>query len=412
MIMIIFLIVVEILFIYLIKNDILLIFSYPCLLVFLILLANFSIKSNNILTFVSDVVTNNNIVDNYRIVVLRGKYKKLEDLENKKIGYTKDTIGFNNLKITFESYCYDSVDYLIEDLNSGKIDAAVILYNQYSNLQYEKYEIIYKYEFSEEIIPVTKNMSNTSLIYISATDNYESDDSTGKSDVNIVAGINYRTKQILLILIPRDYYVLLPSKNEKDRLSYAGIYGIGESIKTVENLLETKIDYYLKINFSSLEKLIDKIGGIEVNSDYNFVSSGVEFKLGLNYLNGEEALIFARERKGLIGGDRTNGENQERVIESVLKKVLKSDKYFNNLNLLSELIKTNIPRNDILKLIKNQIAYEPNWNVTKYVLNGFDNYEYTYSYKCCKLNVIEPDVMTIHEAMTLIEYLQNDGVFN
>ena len=397
MIIIIFLIVIVFLFTYLIKNNILLFLSYPCIFIVLLLLFTSNIKSNNIINFVSDVFTNTDTIDNYRIIVLKDKYKSLDELKNKKIGYTKDTIGFTNLELKFQSICYDSIESMIKDLNLEKIDAAIVLYDQFSSLEYNKYDIIYKLEFVENIIPVYNNLDTTNLIYVNAIDNYDSSDSTGKSDINIIIGINY--------------YIDLPSKNAKDKMNHASIYGLSEAIKVLEKLFENKINYYIKIDFNSLKDLIDKLDGIDVISNYSFISSGVEFKEGLNKLNGDEALIFSRERKGLIGGDRTRGENQEKIIESIIKKILSNDKYFDVLNEIKTSIKTNIPESEMLKLIKNQITYNYKWNITKYFLEGFDDYKYTYSYKCCKLNVIVPDITSVNEAITLIEYLKTDGVF-
>ncbi len=403
--------IIELIFIYLLKKDILLYISYPCIIIIIIFLLGFEVKTTDVFSFVSNVVTNNNIINNYRVIGLKNKYQKLDDLKNKKIGYTKDTIGFNNLDIKFESICYDSYEDLLNDLDTEKIDAAIILASQYSLLDENKYRIIYKMEFKEEVIPVSNNYNNTSLIYINSYENYDSSNFTSKSDINILMGVNTKTKQILFISIPSNYYVLLPRKGEKDRISHASMYGMNEAIKTVEKLLENNIDYYIKIDLKALEKLIDKIDGIEIDSEYSFISSGIEFKKGLNRLNGKEALVFASELKGLVGGDRAIGENQEKVIEATIKKILKNDDYFEIIDEIKDAVKTNIPEKKILKMIKDQIAYKYNWNTTKYLLNGLDSYEYTYSYKCCKLNVINPDVTTIHEAITLIEYLKSDGIF-
>ena len=302
-------------------------------------------------------------------------------------------------------------------LQDSEIEGALILQEQYDNLsEKEQYEIIYELEFQEETKSVANDLlTETALIYVSGMDNYASLNNTGRSDVNMVIGINNKTAQILLISIPRDYYVELASKNAMDKLTHAGIYGINTSIETIENLLNTTINYYLKINFASLEKLIDELGGIEVVSDFNFVSSGIEFKKGVNYLNGKEALVFSRERKGLVGGDRTRGENQQKVIEGIVKKISSKrdlNDYVAILNNLKDSFKTNIPESEIYKMARNQILRSPNWKITKYSLNGSDSYDYTYSYKCCKLYVMKPYQETIDEAITLIEYLKTDGIFN
>lgn len=85
------------------------------------------------------------------------------------------------------------------------------------------------------------------------------------SDVNIIMTINTKTKQILITNIPRDYYVQLSgTSGYKDKLTHAGIYGINTSIKTIEELLDIDINYYFKVNFSSLQNIVDALGGVEV----------------------------------------------------------------------------------------------------------------------------------------------------
>ncbi len=410
--LILFILILLIAFCYLLKKGTMLFILYPCIIMMILSLITFQIKANNLFSFVSDVITYENVVDNYRLVSLNGKYDSIEDLEGKKIGYTNQYLNYDNFSIDFNPVIYTSSEKLIEDLNNEVIDAAIMFENEYNGLEFGKYTIVSKIGFIEEILPVTKeNTDNTFLIYVSAIDNNDINNLSGQSDVNIVVGLNTKTHQLLLIIIPRDYYIYLPSKNAKDKMSHASIYGINEAIKAIENLLENNIDYYVRINFSSLSNLIDKLGLIEVESEYSFISSGVEFKEGINYLNGTEALIFARERRGMVGGDRTKGGNKERVLESTFNKLIAESKYLDNLNELKKVIKTNIPEKEIISLIKNKYAYNYEWNVTKYLLNGIDEYEYTYTYKCCKLSIVKPNLETVYNAITSIDYLKNDGIF-
>ena len=418
LLIIIFVAISILLIFYLLFNfNILNIISHISLFFISLLLFSINTTSETVFNFVDGIVTNTNIIDNYRVIVLKDKYDNINQLENKNVGYTKDTMGINNIQIKFENICFNTLDDLLTSLDDEDIEGALILQEQYDELiNKDDYEIIYELKFQEEIETVEKELlGETTLIYVSGMDNYAPLSSTGRSDVNMVIGINTKTNQILLISIPRDYYVELADKNAMDKLTHAGIYGINTSIKTVENLLNIKTDYYVKINFASLETLIDKLGGIEVESEVGFVSGGVEFVKGVNYLNGKEALVFSRERKGLIGGDRTRGENQQRVIEGIIKKVSAQKSigsYVALLNNLKDSFQTNIPETEIYKMVKNQLLKSPDWKIAKHSLNGSDAYEYTYSYKCCKLYVMKPYQETITEAMTLIEYLKTDGIFN
>lgn len=417
MIFLLLVIAVGVIFCFMFRNNILNIIADTLIIVIAVFLLNVNTTSKSVFNFIDGIVTEFNVIDNYRIIVLKDKYDSISELENKNVGYTRDTLGINNVEITFNNVCYESYDEMILALADGTIEAALVLEEQYKEMDdKDLYEIIYELNFEEKVESTAKDfINNTVLIYVSGMDSYESLSKTGRSDVNMIIGINSKTNQILLISIPRDYYVELADSKAYDKLTHAGIYGINSSIKTVENLLEVEIDYYLKVNFTSLEAIIDKLGGIEVESDTTFVSGGIEFTEGINALNGYEALVFSRERKGLLGGDRTRGENQQKVIEGIVKKLSSKksiNEYSDILDSLKDSVKTNIPESEIYKIVKNQIVKSPKWKFIKYSLNGDDAYEYTYSYKCCKLYVMKPYRQTIDEAITLIEYLKTDGIFN
>lgn len=408
---------IGLMFYLLLKNNILNVLPHIGIFFISLMFLSFNTTSKTVFEFVDEVVTNVNIIDNYRVIVLKDKYSTINELENKHVGYTKDTIGISNIEISFSNICYETLEKMLLALDDGDIEAGLILQEQYDELSNkEDYQIIYRLSIEEKIENVNKDLLNeTVLIYVSGMDSYAPLSNTGRSDVNMIIGINAKTNQILLISIPRDYYVELADKNAMDKLTHAGIYGINTSIKTVENLLNVDIDYYIKINFASLENLIDKLGGIEVDSDVSFVSGGIEFVKGKNYLNGSEALVFSRKRKGLVGGDRTRGENQQRVIEGIVNKLSEKkalSDYVALFDSLKQSFQTNIPEAEIYKMVKRQLIKSPDWKVIKHSLNGSDSYAYTYSYKCCKLYVMEPYQETIDEAITLIEYLKTGGIFN
>ena len=100
-----------------------------------------------------------------------------------------------------------------------------------------------------------------------------------------------------MISIPRDYYIDLYGKNAKDKLTHSGIYGIDTTIKSIEKLLDIEINYYYKVNFTSIIDIVDTIDGVDVESKYAFTSKdGYKYTKGINHLNGKEALSFVRER--------------------------------------------------------------------------------------------------------------------
>lgn len=141
-------------------------------------------------------------------------------------------------------------------------------------------------------------------IYISGIDNRGGLIEKSRSDVNIIATLNTSTKQLLLVSTPRDYYVPLSiSGGVPDKLTHAGIYGVDVCVDTLEMLYDIEIDYYVRMNFDGFVNIIDALGGITVYSDYEFDSGAYHFDQGENTLNGEQALVFARERYAFAEGD-------------------------------------------------------------------------------------------------------------
>ena len=98
--------------------------------------------------------------------------------------------------------------------------------------------------------------------------------------------------------------------------SYSNLY-------TLENLYDIKLNYYVRLNFTSFLKLIDLLGGIDVENDQEFTSlhGKFHFPVGKVHLNSEQALGFVRERYSLQGGDNDRGKNQEKVIAAIIKKL-------------------------------------------------------------------------------------------
>ena len=169
------------------------------------------------------------------------------------------------------------------------------------------------------------------------------------------------------------------------------------------------INYYIRLNFSTLINAIDAIGGVDVYSPYTFNTYGYQFYEGYNYLNGDYALAFSRARHNFENGDRTRGENQMRVIEAVINKISSSrvliTNYLDILNSLSGTFQTNIDSNRIYDLVKMQLSSMPKWQIETYSLNGFDSSNYTYSMGDMLLYVMEPDYNTVNEAKLKIKVL-------
>ena len=90
----------------------------------------------------------------------------------------------------------------------------------------------------------------------------------------MVVVVNPQSHKILIISIPRDYYVSLHGKSgNRDKLTHAGIYGIDMSMHTIEDLLDVKIDNYFKVSFNTVIKSVDVIDGIDIYSDKAFTAT-------------------------------------------------------------------------------------------------------------------------------------------
>ena len=315
---------------------------------------------------------------------------------------------------------------------SGEVQA--IIYNQsYTELMDEAVEgysdqikILYRHEIetkldfggSEEDDSLTKVPFT---VYISGLDVYGDDrDEEGRdsarSDVNIIAVVNPTTYQILLVTTPRDYFVPIPgiSGGMNDKLTHAGTYGIDASMATLGELYETDINYYVRLNFTSLIEIVDILGGVDVYSDYAFNTgweSGYEMAVseGYNHFNGQQALAFCRERHNLVDGDNQRGRNQQAVITAMLKKVLSPTmllKAGSILNQVGEGVETNISQGQLNSLVKYQLSTGAEWTIQSVAATGFDGEDYPYSMPNDLVYVIYPDEMVVDEIIHLTNVVE------
>lgn len=366
----------------------------------------------NTLDFLKQFGFNSYKTENYNVIVLdSSEYDELEDLNDLSIAHLdldthkglQHAVADIKKEIKFTSLVGEDISDLTEMLESDETSAIILESAQLSIIEeenkefYDSIRIIWSTDVEIEIakigesVDVTKDSFN---ILISGIDTYGSITKVSRSDVNILVTVNPSTHSILLTSIPRDYYVLLPEFNEYDKLTHAGIYGIETSVSAVENLLDTTINYYIKVNFTSLIDIVDALGGITVESNYDFTTQdGYHFTKGTNELNGKEALSFARERKAFADGDRIRGQNQELILASLINKAMSASiitNYVDLLNALDDKFVTNITDEEITDFIKKQISEMPSWNINAISLDGSNAYDYTYSYKSQKLYVMKP----------------------
>ena len=246
------------------------------------------------------------------------------------------------------------------------------------------------------------------VLYISGSDTRSATLARSRSDVNILAVINPKTKQILLINTPRDYFVANPAGNGVlDKLTHCGIYGINCSMEALSGLYNTPIDRYVQINFTGFKTLIDAIGGITVYSDMSFTSGSYSFTVGLNEMDGDKALAFARARKGLPGGDNARGKNQMKVISAVIDKLTSTGALISNYSeimaSLQGMFQTNITSEMISELVKMQITNMSSWNIQSFAVSGKGSSKITYSMPGQYVYVMIPNEDTVEHAANLIE---------
>lgn len=339
---------------------------------------------------------------------------------------------------TIKSKGYDSMTALADALYDDEVDA--ILINQgYVDLLTEKdgytdfrdqTRVLYTYTTTHEVDPIVPNTSITKepfVVYCSGIDARVDDISAkSRSDVNILAVVNPTTKQILLVNTPRDYYLPLARNGELDKLTHAGLYGIDESMKVLGNLYGVQADYYVRVNFAGLAKIVDALGGVDIESDANFTCVPMEtpdgngdytyqkysFTKGINHVNGSQALAFARERKAFADGDNRRGQHQMTVIKAIVNKACSSavlTKYQELLKAASDAFITNMPYADISSLVQMQLGDMADWNITTYAVSGEGSTEYCYALGD-KAWVMIKDSSKVNTAKNMIQQVINGEV--
>ncbi|MBO7730067.1 MAG: LCP family protein [Lachnospiraceae bacterium] len=253
------------------------------------------------------------------------------------------------------------------------------------------------------------------LFYISGNDEYGEVTFEGRSDVNILVAVNPNSREILMITTPRDFYVILPdvSNGTRDKLTHAGVYGMQCQLDTLSNLYDYDIDYYCRVNFSSLIDIVDAIGGIDVYNEMEFEfdnSDGLIIPEGNVHLSGYEALCFCRERHSFEDGDAARARHQQAVIEAIINKLLSSTGF----TAYSQLIKTlerccitNMPKESISALVKKQLAEGGGWNIHKVAAEGEAFLQPTFSMGSMPLYVIMPYIQSLNNIKTMLTQVYN-----
>lgn len=367
--------------------------------------------------------------DYYLVVKKSSTYQKIEDIKGQIVETFQITDKVkeeakNKVEIQYTEK--ENLQDVGKDLLNNQTNVIFVSAVQYEmlNEEIENFEketrILSTISTAIEVVENKVEENNTKYtvengifnVYISGIDTAGKISKVSRSDANILMTVNTKTHEILLTSIPRDYYVTLHSKQAKDKLTHSGIYGINETVTTVEDLLGIDINYYVRVNFTTVIKLVDTLGGVKVYSDYSFSSMGQSYKKGYNYLNGEQALVFSRERYSFGEGDNQRVKNQQHVIEAIINKVMDSStiltKYTSILNSLSGSFQTNIKQDEISILVKNQLNNMSSWTVKSNALKGSGTMSATYSMGSQKLYVMIPNSNSVLEAKEKIKEVMGE----
>lgn len=313
---------------------------------------------------------------------------------------------------------YRNISEQISGLYNGEV-RAIIMNEAYTDLLEEDSEnagikIIYTRNVETKVeenllVKEIKTEEDTFIVYFSGIDTYGSIKRTSRSDVNILAVVCPSTRQVLLITTPRDYYIEFPgvTGGTKDKLTHAGIYGVDVSMAALGALYDIEPDFYVRVNFTSLEKIVDILGGVDVYSDYAFAAERGKYPVvkGWNHFDGKQALAFCRERYSVPGGDFQRGKNQQAVLTSMIEKAI-SPAYLMKANDILESIAGNVDTNmsaeQIQKLIRSQLDNPQSWNIMSVAAEGTGDRQYCYSMPGRTLYVTQPDYDSVEEIKEII----------
>jgi polyisoprenyl-teichoic acid--peptidoglycan teichoic acid transferase len=247
------------------------------------------------------------------------------------------------------------------------------IYGQFKNSMAKSYEEIEGREKSPvRAQEVTIDKDNISMLIIGVDDSEKRGfGETSRSDALMLLTINQKDKTAKLLSIPRDSYVYIPEVGYETRINHAHAFGGPKAtIETVENLFEIPVDYYARVNFQAFMEVIDALDGIEVDVPFEITeqdsednAGAITLEPGVQMLDGEEALAFARTRH--VDNDIERGKRQQEVIKAVIKRatsVSSLTKYDDVFDAVGSNMKTNLTFGEMKYLaqfaVKNRLSIE------------------------------------------------------
>lgn len=310
----------------------------------------------------------------------QGSKKALKEL-------SKDGIVLNQTE-------YDSLSALLEAFYNGQVDSIIInessrsqildmeAYSNFDSNTRVVYQTSYKVKNNDSATSVSDITSKPFNVLISGSDTRGGFDENGRSDVIMVATVNPKSHTILLTSIPRDFYVTTACdegdgcmQGALDKITHTGIHGTNTTKRTVEKLLGIEINYTFKVGFDTVTELVDVLGGVDVYVEPGYATTTSSFSVheGLNHLNGQQALAYARERYSYEEGDRQRTKNQQQVLMGIVKEATKPSvitNYAAIMDTMANTFSTTMSNDEITALIKYQLNNNPTWNMEQYMVDG------------------------------------------
>ena len=318
----------------------------------------------------------------------------------------KEYIKKEKLKVNVSEY--DSNFELLEKLYGGELDAIFITsnyiikfegYDAYKNIENEvKVQFTYSKEMKNQDYienPGTVDKPFTVLIMgVDSTSDVLNANQAFNGDTLMLMSFNPNTLNATVFSIPRDTYVPIAClKGESSKINSSAAYGSTCVINTIENLVDIKIDYYVKINFKGVVDLVNALDGIDITvpEKINFCEQNSKrskkpedlqcIKSGFQHMDGEQALAFARHRHTLPAGDFQRVQHQQLVVEAIAnsaKNLKNVDAFFKVLDSISANIDTNMSTNQMMNLynVGKSMIFSGNSgsmiNIQKTYLTGYD----------------------------------------
>ena len=344
-----------------------------------------------------------------------GSKKILKELTNS--GISMEQKEFGSLTEMLGSFYNGEVDSIVISESSRSQITDIDAYKDFDNNTRVVYQTSYKVENTDKANAVSNITTTPFNVLISGSDTRGGFDENGRSDVIMVATVNPKTGTILLTSVPRDFYVTTAcdaadgcQQGALDKITHTGIHGTNTTKRTVEQLLGIEINYTFKVGFDTVTDIVDAVGGIDVNVEPGYECSnflhapGLSVHAGVNHLNGEQALGYARERYAYSEGDRQRTKNQQQVLMGIVDKVTSPaivTNYASIMDSMSDTFSTTMSSQEISSLIKYQLNKNPKWKMEQYMVNGTGD-----TLMCAELGdaayVMVPDQSTVTTAKNKI----------